>query len=154
MVVGPDEERYVRPPREYEIPPFREGTKHCTSNEKYLRPTRWCNPEPGVIAVANELGAYELSDWEFADAAFWFVKDNMSFEMVPLDGDGATMTRGKRERVTTSSPFLTLSVVPRGLRRGIRFFAMNYDNTPPDPAVPATPTPTPTASRPQLREPS
>jgi hypothetical protein len=37
--------------------------------------------------VANELGAYELSDWEFADAAFWFVKDNMSFEMVSSDGD-------------------------------------------------------------------
>ena len=24
-VMGPDEERYVRPPREYEIPPFHEG---------------------------------------------------------------------------------------------------------------------------------
>lgn len=61
--------------------------------------------------MANELGAYEFSDWEFTDSAFWFVKDNMSFEMVPLDSDGATLMRGKRERVTTSSPFLTLSVV-------------------------------------------
>src|SRR5208337_3417153 len=63
MVRGPDEERYVRPPREYELPEYREGMQHCTSNEKYLRPTRYCNPrEPAIIAMANELGAYELSD--------------------------------------------------------------------------------------------
>ena len=79
MVMGPDEERYVRPPREYELPPFRESMRRCTSNEKYLRPTRWCNPrEPQVVALANELGAYELSDYEFADAAFWWVKTNVS----------------------------------------------------------------------------
>jgi hypothetical protein len=36
--------------------------KRCTSNEKYLRPTRWCNPrEPIIVAMAHELGAYELS---------------------------------------------------------------------------------------------
>ncbi|MGZ4910923.1 MAG: hypothetical protein ACXVI1_09515 [Halobacteriota archaeon] len=70
-VIGPNEERYVRPPREYEIPPFRKSMKWCTSKEKYLRPTRWCNPsEPEIVAMANELGAYKLSDYEFADAAF------------------------------------------------------------------------------------
>ena len=94
-VMGPDEERYVRPPREYEIPPFHEGMQYCTSNEKYLRPTRWCNPrEPEVIAMANELGAYELSDYEFADAAFWFVKTKLVAEMVPLDSVSATLNRG------------------------------------------------------------
>ena len=94
-VMDPDEERYVRPPREYEIPPFREGMRYCTSNEKYLRPTRWCNPrEPEVIAMANELGAYELSDYEFADAAFWFVKTNLVAEMLPLDSVSATLKRG------------------------------------------------------------
>jgi transglutaminase-like putative cysteine protease len=95
MVMGPDEERYVRPPREYEIPEYRKGMRYCTSNEKYLRPTRWCNPrEPEVIAMANELGAYELPDYEFADAAYWFVKTNLVAEMLPLDSVSATLTRG------------------------------------------------------------
>jgi hypothetical protein len=69
MAMDPDEERYLRPPREYEIPPFHESMKYCTSNEPYLRSTRYCNPrEPEVIATANELGAYELSEYAFADA--------------------------------------------------------------------------------------
>ncbi|MGB9371353.1 MAG: transglutaminase domain-containing protein, partial [Halobacteriota archaeon] len=81
--------------REYELPEYREGMKHCTSNEKYLRPTRWCNPrEPLVIAMANELGAYELSDCEFANAAYWFVKTKLAAEMLPLDSVSATLKRG------------------------------------------------------------
>jgi len=95
MVMGPDEPRYVRPPRAYELPAYREGMKHCTSTEKYLRPTRWCNPrEPLVVAMAHELGAYELSDWEFADAAYWFVKTNVASEILPLDSVSATLRRG------------------------------------------------------------
>lgn len=94
-VLGPDEERYVRPPREYEIPEYREDMPHCTSNEKYLRPTRYCNPrEPEIIAMANELGAYKLSDYEFADAAFWFVKTKLVTEMLSLDSVSATLKRG------------------------------------------------------------
>ena len=95
MVMGPDEPRYVRPPRAYELPEYREGMKRCTSNEKYLRPTRWCNPrEPLIVAMAHELGAYELSDWEFADAAHWWVKTNVESELLPLDSVSATFRRG------------------------------------------------------------
>jgi Transglutaminase-like superfamily len=95
MVVGPDEPRYVRPPRAYELPAYREGMKGCTSKEKYLRPTRWCNPrEPLVVAMAHELGAYELSDWEFAEAAYWWVKTKIESEILPLDGASATLRRG------------------------------------------------------------
>ncbi len=94
-VMGPDEPRYVRPPREYELPEYRQDMKYCTSNEQYLRPTRYCNPrEPLVVAMADELGAYELSDWEFADAAYWFVKTKLAAEMMPLDGVSATLKRG------------------------------------------------------------
>jgi hypothetical protein len=94
-VMGPDEERYVRPPREYQIPPFHDDMRYSTSNEKYLRPTRWCNPrEPEVVAMANKLGAYELSDSEFAEAAYWFVKENLQFEVCPFDSAGATLKRG------------------------------------------------------------
>jgi hypothetical protein len=95
VVLGADEPRYVRPPREYEIPVYREGMKHCTSNDKYLRPTRWCNPrDPDIIAMANELGAYEVSDYEFADAAYWFVKTKLGGELVPMGSVSATLRRG------------------------------------------------------------
>jgi hypothetical protein len=95
VVLGPDEPRYVRPPREYEIPAYRAGMKHCTSNEKYLRPTHYSNPrERDIIAMANELGAYELSDWEFAEAAYWFVKTKLVAEMLPFDSVSATLRRG------------------------------------------------------------
>ena len=95
IVMDPDEPRYVRPQREYELPVYREGMKHCTSNERYLRPTRWCNPrEPLVIALANELGAYELSDWEFADAAFWWARTKVESEILPFDSVSATLKRG------------------------------------------------------------
>ncbi|MGZ4906781.1 MAG: transglutaminase-like domain-containing protein [Halobacteriota archaeon] len=94
-VMDPDEERYVRPPRPYDLPEYREGMKYCKSNEKYLRPTRYCNPrEPLVIALANELGAYELSDWEFAEAAFWFVKTKFTAEFMSLNSVSDSLRRG------------------------------------------------------------
>jgi hypothetical protein len=108
-VMGPDEERWVRPPRAYELPEYREGMKRCTSNEKYLRPTRWCNPrEPLVIAMANELGAYELSDWEFADAAYWWVKTNLISEILPLDSMSATLRRGTGTCMHATSLWIAL----------------------------------------------
>ena len=44
--------------------------------------------------MANELGAYELPDYEFAEASLEFVKTNMTNEMCPLDSAGATLRRG------------------------------------------------------------
>jgi hypothetical protein len=95
VVMNPGELRYVRPPREYELPNYRKGMKHCTSNENYLRPTWWCNPrDPLIVAMAHELGAYELSDREFAEASFWFVKTKLAAEMRPLDSASAVLKRG------------------------------------------------------------
>jgi hypothetical protein len=108
-VIGPGEERYVRPPRRYELPPFREDMRNSTSNEQYLRPTRWCNPrEPEVVAMANELGAYELSDYEFAEAAYWFVKTKMVAEMLPLDSVSMTLKRGTGTCYHLISVFIAL----------------------------------------------
>ena len=109
MVMGPDEERYVRPPRDYELPVYRKSMKRCTSDEKYLRPTRWCNPrEPLVVALANELGAYELLDREFAEAAYWWVKNNLLLEMRPLNGVSATLKRGTGMCYHLTSVFVAL----------------------------------------------
>jgi hypothetical protein len=108
-VMDPDEERYVRPPRGYQIPPFHKDMRYSTSNEPYLRPTRWCNPrEPEVIAMANELGAFELSDYEFAEAAYWFVKTKMAVEMLPLDSVSATLKRGTGTCYHLISVFIAL----------------------------------------------
>lgn len=94
-VMDPDEKRFVRPPRQYDVPPFRKDMKYCTSNDKYLRPRWWCNPrEPEIVAMANELGAYELPDREFAEAAYWFVKTKMWYEMYPFDSAASTLRRG------------------------------------------------------------
>ena len=108
-VMGPDEERYVRPPRAYAIPPFREDMKYCSSNEKYLRPTRWCNPrEPEVIALANELGAYELPDYEYAASAYWFIRTKLLAEMLPMNSVGETLKRGTGTCIHLTSAFIAL----------------------------------------------
>jgi hypothetical protein len=94
-VMSPGEERYVRPPRRYELPAYHDGMRHCTSDEKYLRPTLYCNPrEPLVIAMANELGAYEKPDYEFAEAANEFITHNMTLSVCPFTDVGTTLKRG------------------------------------------------------------
>jgi hypothetical protein len=123
-VMGPDEERYVRSPRQYEIPPFREDMKYCISNEKYLRPTRWCNPrEHEVVAMANELGTYELSDYEFAEAAFNFITRELYMEMCPLDSVGATLKRGTGTCFHLANAFVALCR-SAGIKTRYRFFRM------------------------------
>ena len=122
-----DEQRYVHPSRPYEIPSFRTDMKYSTSHEPYLKPTRFCNPrEPEVIAMANELGAYELPDYEFAEAAYRFIKDNLSFEMVKLDGAGATLTRGTGTCYHLISLFNALCRAA-GIKARYKLFAVNYD---------------------------
>jgi len=123
----PDEQRYVRPPRQYELPEYHSDMKYSTSKEPYLRPTRWCDPrEPEVIAMANELGAYELADRDFAEAAFWFVKENIDFEMCPFDGVGATLRRGTGTCYHNISLFIALCRAA-GIKGRYKLFAINYD---------------------------
>ena len=67
---GPSKKKYHRPPRRYTLPEYREGMKYCKSDDKYLRPTLWCDCQSKkVIALANHLGAYQKSDMEFATAS-------------------------------------------------------------------------------------
>jgi hypothetical protein len=91
----PDEERYVRPCRPYELPEYRKGMKYCTSNEPYLRRVQWCNPhDHNVIAMAHELGSYELSDREYAEVAYWWLKENIWYEFSDWYSAGETLRRG------------------------------------------------------------
>ncbi len=81
------EKRYVRPPRPFQIPAYHAGMKYCDSNERYLRPTLYCNSHaPEIVALAHQLGAYRKSDREYAESAFEFVKRSITIELIPLDG--------------------------------------------------------------------
>ena len=81
----PAGERYQRPPRRYDLPPYEEGMSYCRSKLRFLRPTRFCNSRaPEVIALAHSLGAYRVSEAEFAEAAFAFAKERVVFEIGPI----------------------------------------------------------------------
>jgi hypothetical protein len=131
-----EEQRYIRPRRAYEIPPFRDDFRCCISNEKYLRPTRYCNPrEPEIIAMANKLGAYERPNYEIADAAYWFVKDNIRFEMCALDSAGTTLRRGTGSCFHLVNVFVALCRAA-GIKARYKTFAINYDRVQQNPIDP------------------
>ena len=121
----PGEKRYVRPPKKYTLPPYREGMQYCDSDEKYLRPTLYCNPRaPEVIALANQLGAFKKSDYEYAEAAFEFVKRNLPLEIVPMDGVECTLRRGTGTCFHLISAFIALCRAA-GIKARYKVFAMN-----------------------------
>ena len=94
--MDPDEPRYVPSARKFELPEYRQGMNYCRSKESYLRPVRWCNPgDPQVVARAHDLGAFELSNREYAEAAYWWIKNNMWWEMAGWYDAGETVRRGK-----------------------------------------------------------
>jgi hypothetical protein len=89
------EQRYVRPERLYDLPPYHDGMRVTRSRERYLRPTRHCNPcAPEVVAMAHALGAFRKSDAEYAEAAFVFAKEQMTLEIAPIDSVEASLRRG------------------------------------------------------------
>jgi hypothetical protein len=108
-VMLPGEERYVLPPRRYELPAFHDGLRHCSSDERYLRPTLYCNPrEPIVIAMANELGAYDKPDYEFAEAANEFVTHNMTLSVSPFADVETTLQIGTGSCWNLTNVFVAL----------------------------------------------
>lgn len=120
-----DDSAYTRPERPYRIPASSEDMQHCTSDEKYLRPTLHCNSRhPDIVAMAHELGAYQLSDAEYAEAAFKFVKRNVTLEILPLDGVEATLRRGTGTCFHQISLFIALCRAA-GIKARYKMFAMN-----------------------------
>lgn len=123
--IDSSEEKYIRPERRYEFLEYKEEMKYCNSNEKYLRPTLYCNPRaPEVIALANELGAFKKSDYEFAEAAFEFVKRNLILEILPMDGVEATLRRGTGTCFHLISAFIALCRAA-GIKARYKMFAMS-----------------------------
>ena len=121
----PSEQRYVRPPRRYDLPPYTDGMQYCRSNERYLRPTRYCNPRaPEVIALAHALGAYQKPDREFAQAAFEFAKEEMVLEILPIDSVEETLRRGTGTCFGLISVFIALCRAA-GIRARYKIYATN-----------------------------
>jgi hypothetical protein len=105
----PTEERYQRPPRRYDLPPYEEGMAYCRSSRRFLRPTRYCNSRaPEVIAMAHSLGAYRRSDAEFAEAAFAFAKERVVFEIGRIIPVEETLRRGTGSCFDCISAFIAL----------------------------------------------
>lgn len=93
-----------------------------------MRPTKWCNPrEPLVIALANELGAYELSDYEFAETAYWWVNTHLATEIVLLNDMSETMKRGTGGCAHMVAVFLALCEAA-GIKGGYKFFKTMLDD--------------------------
>jgi len=124
-VLPNDAERYIRPKRQYDIPKFNNNMKYCESNEKYLRPTLYCNPlDPEVIAIADKLGAYKKTDREFAEAAFHFVKEKMILEIITMNEVGETFRRGTGTCFHLITAFIALCRCA-GIKARYKMFAMN-----------------------------
>jgi hypothetical protein len=121
----PGSERYIRPKREYEIPEFNSNMKVSCSNEKYLRPTLYCDhSEPEVVALAHKLGAFKKSDYEYAKAAFELVKEHMTLEILPFNRVGETLKRGTGTCFHLITAFIALCRAA-GIKARYKVFAMN-----------------------------
>jgi len=124
-VLHENEQCYVRPPRRYELPSYQEGMRCGVTEEKYLRPTLYCNPcEPEVAAMAHKLGAFQKSDYEYTKAAFEFAKENLHLEICPMFDVSETLKRGSGTCFHLISVFIALCRCA-GIKARYKMFAMN-----------------------------
>lgn len=124
-VLPQNAERYVRPKPSYTLSSHESTMEACRSDEKYLRPTLFCNHlEPEVIALAHQLGAYQKTDEEFAEAAFHFVKEKMTLEILPFNRVGKTIQRGTGTCIHLITVFIALCRAA-GIKARYKMFAMN-----------------------------
>jgi len=90
----------------YEIPKFDPSMKQPCSEERYLRPTLLCDPcEPDIIAMAHEMGADRLSDWEFAETAYKFVNIKVRIDFSSPKSAGECLRRGHGTCIDTLNLF-------------------------------------------------
>jgi hypothetical protein len=115
---------YVRPTPPYTIPAYSPEMKSCISEEKYLRPTLFCNCQaPEIIALAHQLGAYQKTQREFAEAAFEFAKRKIILEIIPMDDVDQIIHRGTGTCLHKISVFIALCRAG-GIPARYKFFAL------------------------------
>ena len=121
---------YKRPTPPYTIPEYKPDMKSTNSEEKYLRPTLFCNcRKPEIIALAHQLGAYQKSDREFAEAAFEFAKRKIILEIIPLEDDvDEVVRRGTGTCIHKISVFIALCRAA-GIPARYKFFSLTMLDT-------------------------
>jgi Transglutaminase-like superfamily len=120
---------YKRPTPPYTIPEYKPDMKINNSDEKYLRPTLYCNHlKPEIVALAHQLGAYQKSDREFAEAAFEFAKRKVILEIIPLDDVDKTLRRGTGTCIQKMSVFIALCRAA-GIPARYKFFSLTMLDT-------------------------
>lgn len=121
---------YKRPTPPYTIPKYKPDMKSTNSEEKYLRPTLFCNcRKPEIIALAHQLGAYQKSDREFAEAAFEFTKRKITLEIRPLEDDvDEVVFRGTGTCIHKISVFIALCRAA-GIPARYKFFSLTMLDT-------------------------
>jgi hypothetical protein len=122
--IKPTEIAYIRPRKRFITPAYKTDMKMNLSKEQYLRPTLFCDHRtPEIVALAYELGAYRLSDKEFAIAAFEFTKRKLTLEMIPLDGVDKTIERGTGTCIHKISVFIALCRVA-GIKARYKLYSL------------------------------
>jgi hypothetical protein len=120
---------YHRPVPGYTIQTYTPEMKSSSSEEKYLRPTLFCDCRaPEIIAMAHALGAYQKSDRQFADAAFEFAKREVILEITPLDDVVPTLKRGTGTCLHKISLFIALCRAA-GIPARYKFFSLTMLDT-------------------------
>jgi hypothetical protein len=107
------------------LPPYDEHMEVRRSDRRYLRPTRYCNPQaPEVVALAHSLGAHQKTDVEYAGAAFEFAKEQLTLEITPIDAVEMTLRRGTGTCFDLISVFIALCRAA-GVPARYKIFAMD-----------------------------
>jgi hypothetical protein len=120
---------YARPTPPYTIPSYSPQMKSCKSEEKYLRPTLFCDCRaPEIIALAHQLGAYHKTEREFAEAAFEFAKRKIILEIIPMDDVDMVLHRGTGTCLHKISVFIALCRAA-GIPARYKFFALTMLDT-------------------------
>ena len=103
------DERYSRPPRRFKFPEVPHDLRPEPCHARYLRATRYCNPwTPQIAAIAHSLGARQVPDLEYAQAAFAFAKEELTLEIAPIDSVEASLERGTGTCFDLISVFIAL----------------------------------------------
>ena len=120
---------YKRPTPPYTISEYKPEMKITNSEEKYLRPTLYCDcRKPEIVALAHQLGAYQKSNREFAEAAFEFAKRKIILEIIPLDDVDKVLQRGTGTCIHKMSVFIALCRAA-GIPARFKFFSLTMLDT-------------------------
>ena len=115
--------KYVRPTRRYKLLEYKEGMQYFNKNEKYKRPTLWCNSyDKNIISLAHHLGVFKKSDYEYAEAAFEWCKRNLTLEILKMNDVDQTLMQGSGTCLHINSVFAALCRCA-GLKTRYKMFA-------------------------------